>query len=153
MPDKTSSLVFLNYLTTVFDNISDVILLIGVEPNDQFRLLLANEAFSRNTGHPKTVVGKLIEDVVAPQSAAQLKPRYKKVIATKQPIIYTEWFDVPLGRQAFEVKLIPILNAVGQCVQIAAITHNVTELHTLRAENKVLQAKVGRGMGIKTPTR
>jgi PAS domain S-box-containing protein len=141
MPDKTSSLVFLHYLTTVFDNISDAILLIGIEPDEHFRLLLANEAFNRNTGHPKSVVGKLIDEVVTPESYTQLKPRYKKVIADKQPLTYTEWFDVPLGRQAFEVKLIPILNAVGQCVQIAAITRNVTELHDLRAENKKLRVK------------
>ena len=142
MSDKTSSLVFLHYLTTVFDNIHDAILLIAVEPNEQYRLLLANSAFARNTGRTDVPVGKRIDEFVEPESYALLKPRYNKVVATKQPTTYQDWYNVPLGRQAFEVTLIPILNAVGQCVQIAAITRNITELSDLRVENKKLRAQL-----------
>ena len=123
----------------MFDTISDAILLIGIEPDGHFRLLLANAAFTRNTGHSKDVIGKLVEEVVTPESYRLLKRRYQKVATTKQAITYTEWYDVPLGRREFEVKLIPILNAVGQCAQIAAVTHDSTEFHNLREENKALR--------------
>lgn len=134
MIPRSSSLIFLHYLTTVFDNISDAIMLIGVEPGDTYRLLLANDAFIKGTGHSQNHVGKLVDETVSADYLPQLKKHYKRVIKTKQPLEYTEWYTVPLGRHAYEVKLIPILNAVGECVQIAAITRDVTELHNLRKQ-------------------
>lgn len=137
---KTSSLVFLQYLTSVFDNIDDAILLIGVEPKGEYRLLLANGAFWRNSGHDQaSCIGKSISVVVTPDSYTFLKKIYKKVVDTKKPLTSTAWFDVPLGRQAFDIKLIPVLNTVGDCVQIAAITRNVTELSNLRHEVQELK--------------
>jgi PAS domain S-box-containing protein len=142
MRQQTSSLVFLQYLTTVFDNLHDAIVLIGVEPNDTFRLLLANEAFFKSTGHSEEKLGKTINEVVSPRSFASLKKRYKKVIATREPVEYTEWYRVPLGRQAYEIKFIPVLNAVGECVQIAGVSRNVTELYNLRLEVQDLRRQL-----------
>ncbi len=138
-------MVFLHYLTTVFENIHEAVLLIGVEANDQYRLILANNAYARITGRSKNPIGKLLEEYVLPQTYQQLKKRFKKVVATKQEMEYTEWYDVPSGRQAFEIKYIPILNAVGQCVQIATITRNVTELLQLREEIQLLRKQLDRG--------
>ncbi len=138
---KTSSLVFLQYLTSVFDNIDDAILLIGIEPKGVYRLLLANDAFWRNSGHDQaSCIGKSISVVVDPKSFEILKKMYKKVISTKKTVTSTTWFNVPLGRQAFDIKLIPVLNAVGECVQIAAITRNVTELRNLQHEVRLLKS-------------
>lgn len=134
MTPKSSSLVFLQYLTTVFDNIKDAVLLIGIEPNNTYRLLMANDAFVRHTGHSKDEIGKPMKDITAPSSYKKLVKQYEKVIKTKRPVSYTEWYDVPIGRQVYDVQLLPIFNAVGECVQIAAITRNMTELYTLREQ-------------------
>lgn len=136
MNSNASSLVFLQYLTTVFDNLEEAILLVGVEPNNTFRLLMANEGFTRGTGHSKNEIGKTIEEVVVAESYKKLLPHYRKVVKTKKLWSFMEWYDVPIGRQAYEVKLIPIFNAVGECVQIAAITRNVTEVMQLRQQIK-----------------
>jgi PAS domain-containing protein len=142
MAPKSSSLVFLHYLTTVFDNISDAILLIGVEPNDNFRLLLANQGFTRGTGHSMDNIGKLISEIVLPKSYVTLSKKYKQVIATKNSMQFTTWYETPLGNQAYAVQLIPILSAVGECVQIAAISHNVTELCSLQDEVRRLKKEL-----------
>jgi hypothetical protein len=141
MATNPSSLLFLQYLTTVFDNIRDAIMLIGVEPDHTYRLLMVNAAFVINTGHSKDSEGKLVSEIVSPDSYRALRPRYDKVVATRKAVEYTEWYDVPLGPQAYEVKIIPILNAVGECVQLAVITYNVTNLHKLREEVSKLRAK------------
>jgi PAS domain S-box-containing protein len=109
-------------------------LLIGVEPNDTYRLLLANESFYRQTGYTKHDIGKSLREVTGPHNWPKLSNRYKKVTASKQPIEFTEWYDAPIGRQAYHIKLIPILNAVGEVVQLASLTRNVTELKTLREQ-------------------
>jgi hypothetical protein len=136
MQQKASSLVFLQYLTTVFDNLEDSILLIGVEPDGHYRMLLANGSFTRSTGFIQENVGQLVEDILKPESYAHLSKQYRKVVETKKPTEYTDWFDVLAGRAAYKVKLIPILSSVGECIQIAAICTNVTELLNLRAELK-----------------
>src|SRR5882724_7443092 len=118
MAIKESSLGFLRYFATVFDNIQDAILLIGVEPDGNFRLIMGNAGFFQGTGHSKDDVGKLVQDVVTPQAYDGLVKKYRQVAVTKKPLEYADWFEVPLGRQAYEVKLIPILNTVGECVQI-----------------------------------
>ena len=138
MQQKASSLLFLQYLTTVFDNLEDAILLIGVEPDNRYRMLLANGSFTRSTGFIQENVGQLVEDILKPEAYAHLSKHYRQVVDTKKPLEYTDWFDILAGRMAYKIKLIPILSAVGECVQIAAICTNVTELLNMRAE---LQAK------------
>jgi PAS domain S-box-containing protein len=132
MASETSSMVFIQYLTTVFDNIHDAILLIGVEPNNTFRLLMANKGFNRGSGHTAKEIGKTIQEISPPKTYEKLVKRYQTVIKTKKRQAFTEEYDVPMGRQTYEVQLIPIFNSVGTCTQIACITHNVTELHRLQ---------------------
>lgn len=139
MPTSVSSLIFLQYLTSVFDNIDEAILLFGIEPNGHFRLLLTNAAFNKSTGRVEDITGNLAHEVLVPEAYKALAEHGKKVIKTKRQVQFAGWFDVPLGRQAFEVKLIPVLNTVGECVQIAAITKNVTELYQLRAKLQELK--------------
>lgn len=139
MPDKSSSLVFLQYLTVVFDNIKDAILLIGVEPKGTYRLLVANKVFFAVSGFPEDSVGKEVSEIVGPEGYAFLKGQYEKVAESKQPLDYIRWSDVPAGRRAFEVQMIPVLNTVGECVQIVAITRDITEHANLKKEVEQLR--------------
>jgi hypothetical protein len=56
MRPTPSNLVFLQYLTTAFDNIKDAILLIGVEKHT-YRLLTANAVFFAISGFQKVLPG------------------------------------------------------------------------------------------------
>jgi PAS domain S-box-containing protein len=132
MHPDTSSLVFLQYLTTVFDNIEDAIVLVSVEPKGHYQLLLANEGFYRNTGYQRTCVGKSVQELISEKGWEHLSHQFRKVVDDKKQLCFSHWYDVPLGRRSFDVKLIPVLNAVGEVVHIASISHNVTELEELR---------------------
>jgi len=139
MAQQTSSLVFLHYLTTVFDSIEEAILLIGVEEDEHYRLLIANQAYARNTGRVSIPVGELLSDSVDPETFETLKKQYRQVVTTKQPMSFTQQYKVPLGMQTYAVRLLPILNSVGEVVQIAGIARNVTEIENLREELRKLR--------------
>jgi PAS domain S-box-containing protein len=136
MVTKTSSMVFTQYFTVILNSVQDAVLLLDIEPKNHYRILLANDAFFGMTGYSKDAIGKLIDEITADESRNKLHERYAKVREIKKPIIHTEWYDVPLGKQLFTVKLIPIFNAVGDCVQLASITQNVTEQHHMREQQK-----------------
>ncbi|MET0779787.1 MAG: PAS domain-containing protein [Candidatus Saccharimonadales bacterium] len=136
MASEISSMVFIQYLTTVFDNIHDAILLIGVEPNNTYRLLMANEEFNRGTGHTAVEIGKTIQQVTLPKTYEKLIKRYQTVVKSKKRHEFIEEYDVPMGKQTYEVQLIPIFNSVGTCTQIACITRNITELYRLQERLK-----------------
>jgi PAS domain-containing protein len=132
MAEHTSSMIFIQYLTTVFDNIKDSVLFIGVERNHAYRLLMANHAFYTSTGHRENDIGKELHEIVAPSSYQKLVAHYDEVVKTKKPLEFTDTYDVPSGQRMYEVSLIPVLNAVGEAIQIAAISRDVTEIHNLR---------------------
>lgn len=127
-----SSLVFLQYLTTVFDSIEDAIILINADVKDQFRLLMANEAFYRNSGYTKEDIGKLLQKIVPPELYADIRAHCHSVIDTRTSVEYAAAYTVPLGTLTYHIKFIPILNAVGEVIQIAGIIHDITELEILR---------------------
>jgi PAS domain S-box-containing protein len=142
MNEKTSSLVFLQYLTTVFDNITDGILLINVEANDHFTLAMANKRFFEFSGYPDDSIDKEISEIVGPEAYGFLQRQYKKVVRSKTPLEYLKWSDVPAGLRAFEVRLVPILSTTGNCVVIAALIHDATEREQLKSEVEKLRATV-----------
>ena len=141
MLGHSSSLVFLHYLTTVFDNLEEMIVLIGVEPDEKYRYLITNAAYSRITGRTESLAGRLVSEVAPPESWKLLKRHYKDVVTKKEAVEFTQTYEVPLGTQIYDIKLLPIMNAVGEVVQIAGIARNITELENLKSEVKELRGK------------
>lgn len=138
-----SSFVFLHYLTTVFDDIGDGVILVTIEPHFTYRLTLANKPFLSLSGYPEHWVGKTLNEVIAPENFRFIDRSYRRVIRSREAYQYTRWFTLPSGRRALHVKLLPILNGLGDCVHIAAIAQDVTETvrlrQTLADQHKLLQ--------------
>lgn len=125
-------MVFTQYLTHILDSVHDAVIVLGIEASDTYRILMTNAAFHQETGIPKNCIGKTISQVITNESLGKLTKMYQKVRTTKKPHEYAAWYDMPIGHNMYEVKLIPICNAMGECVQIAAVARNATELHHLR---------------------
>src|SRR5688572_29961272 len=105
MPTSVSSLIFLQYLTSVFDNIDEMIVLFGIEPKWKFRVLLTNSAFNRATGLTEDVTGRLAQEVLVPKALIALQHHGKKVVKTKRKVEFSDWFDMAGSHHAFEIKL------------------------------------------------
>jgi PAS domain S-box-containing protein len=134
MDGHASSLVYINYLTTVFDNIADGILLISIEGPNAYRLTMANKPFLAFTGYPKDSIGKKISDFTEPETYSFLARQFRKVVKTKKSVDYMRWTDTPTGLRAFSGRLVPIFSTTGDTLQIAAIIRDCTEEEQLREE-------------------
>gem|GEM_PF-1622553 len=142
MDGQVSSLVYIQYLTTVFDNIADGILLINIEGPSSYRLTMANKPFFAFTGYPADSVGKKISEFLANDQHTFLSRQFRKVIKTKKPVDYTRWTETPTGLRAISGHLVPIFGTTGNTVQIAAIIHDCTEQEQLREEVSRLRETV-----------
>jgi PAS domain S-box-containing protein len=134
------TLTFPQYLTTAMDNIKDIVVLVGVEGQETYRLMFANKSFHDITGFPTNCIGERVSELVNPETFVFVKKQYGKVVEFKQPLEYTHWFTVPNGRRAFEVEMIPIFNASETVVQILSIARDVSEMAKLKEELRTVRA-------------
>jgi PAS domain S-box-containing protein len=134
MEGSSQSMIFLQYLTTVFDNIADGVVLVSLGGEDEYRLAMANRPFYDFSGYPQDAEGKNICDIATPDSSIFLQRQFKKVVKTKQPLNYLRWAEVPLGYRAFDVRLIPVLGTTGDVILVACILHDATEREQMRKE-------------------
>lgn len=114
----------LNYLHTIIDNIGDIIILIEVGPDESYKILYVNKAFTDSVGYTD-VVGKQVSEVLPPVVYGPLRQRYQEVITTRHEVRWTTSADTPQGKKQYDVKLLPITNALGECVQMIGITHEL----------------------------
>jgi hypothetical protein len=108
----------------ILENIQDIVILIGVNPDAGFTVLYVNQAFPESLGHDD-VAGKKVVDVVGEKVYKKLRQHYIQVINTRKLHSYRTETDTPTGHKVFDVKLLPVLNALGECKQIIAISHEV----------------------------
>lgn len=130
---------FLNYLTTVFDGVEDLIALLEYR-DDEYVLVLANEQFARQAGQMvERLQGKLMREVLSGEQFAIAGEHYDKVRLERreQRFEYT-W---PGGRQV-AVTCYPVENALGEPVYLVSIGRDVSELRREQARRQVLEAQV-----------
>ena len=122
------------------EHLNDAVMLLGVEGDNTFRLLLANQAFHDMSGFPPDSVGKRIDEFLRAEDHENAAKQFRHVVATKRPISYVQWAKVPLGHRAFEVQVVPVLSTVDQVVQIILVARDITELLEMKEEVESLRA-------------
>lgn len=138
-------LMFLRYMSTVFDNIKDAVMLMNVEKNgEHFRLLLANKAFHDMSGFRPDCVGKELGEFVHPDHIEAMRQHYKRVTKLKKSHNYSTWADAPVGRRAYEIEIIPVLSTVDEVVQLIVLARDITKVAMLEEKVRALQAAVAR---------
>lgn len=130
---NTSPFIFIEYLSTVFDNLGQSVLLVRVE-DGRFKALLVNKTFGQTSGLPNDITGRYIDEILSPEMYKQAARHYQSAIELKQPTRYAEWIDVPNGKRMYDTKLIPIVNSVGEAEQFVVISRDITEEHMLRQQ-------------------
>lgn len=133
------SFTFLRYITTIFDNIKEAVVLLSVEEDKQFRLILANKPFHSISGYQEDAVGKELAEFVPPDLIDTLRQQFSGVVKSKKPVSFTVWAKVPIGEHAYELDAIPVLSTVDEVVQIIILARDVTELTKLRQEVQELR--------------
>jgi len=136
-----------NQLNAIFNTISDVIFLLSVEPNETYRFISVNEMFLKTTGlKKKEVINKVYTEVIPESSHELVLRKYKASIENKQTVMWEEITDYPNGRKYGLVKVSPIFNDKGICINLVGSVHDITLLreteNEIRNLNSVLEQRV-----------
>ena len=115
-------------LSLVYDNVSDIIFYLGVEPNDQFRFLSVNAAFLKTTGLSESqIMGKLVGEVIPEASLTMVLGKYKEAIRDKKTVRWEETSVYWAGTKHGEVSVTPIFDSEGHCTNLIGAVHDITE--------------------------
>lgn len=115
-------------LALIYNNVSDVIFTIAVEPNNNFRFISVNNRFMAVTGLSEDqIVGRLAQDVIPKSAHALVFEKYKEAIRTRQRVHWEEVSQYPTGKKIGEVSVAPIFDAKNRCTKLIGAVHDITE--------------------------
>jgi two-component system sporulation sensor kinase A len=136
-----SNMFNLDHLITIFNYLEDMVFLIDVEENNQFRCLEVNPAYLKATGlQLGNLKNKLIEEIFIPEEAAAVIHHYKKAITNKQSLTYEEVITIHQDDKTFETTIIPIFIDDHQvCQYILGVSRDISERK--KYEKALLEAK------------
>jgi len=129
-----------NYLSLIYDTLSEVIFLMFVEPDDHFRFVSVNRAFLAVTGLTREqVVGKRIEQVFPETAHALVISKYKEAISENKTVFWEQVFTYPTGEHVGVVTLRPVRNAQGVCTHLVGSIHDINECK--QADDALLESE------------
>ena len=112
----------------IFNNTSDLMFLMSVEPDQVFRCLKVNPAYTHLTGlTTKEIVGKTIEEILPGDACRHAIMQYKKAIRMRRTISYEESAELPGGNVVVETKLTPLFTDAGECNLLLGVSRNISE--------------------------
>ncbi len=115
-------------LSLIYDNVSDVIFVINVEPDDYFRFSSVNRRFLEVTGLSESqIVGKLATEVIPEPAHALVFGKYHEAMRNKRPAHWEEISIYPAGVKVGEVTVAPVFDMAGRCTQLVGTVHDITE--------------------------
>jgi PAS domain S-box-containing protein len=117
-------------LSSIYDNVSDVLFYLAVEPEDRFRFVSVNKVFLQATGlAQEQIIGKDFRQVI-PEPAHELAlGKYQEAIRERRTATWEEISVYPAGKKYGEVSVTPVFDAAGHCTHLVGTVHDVTERH------------------------
>lgn len=134
-------------LSSIYNNISDVLYSLSVEERDNYKFISVNQAFLDVTGLTETqVVGKYVHEIIPEPSLKIVLENYKKAIEGEKTVRWEEITDYPTGRKYGEVSITPVFDTSGQCKKLIGTVHDITERVEMQQEilfkNTLLEAQL-----------
>lgn len=115
-------------VSLIYNNSPDVLFLLKVEPDEQYRFVSVNEKFLNVTGYTREQVENApMEKVIPVDNIPLVRSKYNRVVETKKPLTYEETAKLPAGLRYGEITLTPIFAPDGSIPHILAAVKNVTE--------------------------
>ncbi len=111
------------------ENAPDPIFLVRVAPDGTFVFRYNNPAHRQQTGIPlEALRHQTPETLLDASQAAAVNSHYRECVQLKRPIQYEERLDLPAGARDWQTLLVPVEDAAGDVVELAAIARDITEL-------------------------
>ena len=125
-------------LSFIFNNHSDMQILVSTDDNDEFRVIAINKPYLATTellgidfdvndviGKPVRVLNEAIGLSAEYYEATIAK--YKEVVNTGKPINFLESLDISGQIFTLEITLSPVMNENGECQYLLYNSHNISE--------------------------
>jgi PAS domain S-box-containing protein len=124
----------------IFENVSDAIFLLAIEPDDTFRFVAVNPAFLHDTGLAEVaVVGRTVPEVIPEPSRSLVLAKYHEAIAHGSAVTWEETTTYPSGIRYGEVAVAPLFDAEGRATRLVGTVHDITGLRKAEEERRQLE--------------
>jgi diguanylate cyclase (GGDEF)-like protein/PAS domain S-box-containing protein len=111
----------------IFHSISDMVFIMEVVNDSQFKYVVANEAAIEHANlNGKEFYGKLIEEVLPKEIASELNEHYKKALSSEEYYVFEDFVDKNKKSFYGESKLTVYYDDVECKTYILSITRDVT---------------------------
>ena len=114
--------------SSIFNETGEIIFLLDVEKDGEYRFATVNPAFLATTGlTAESVVGKNVKDVIPAPSLDLVLSKYRQAIQQKTTIRWEETSEYPTGKHTALVTVAPILDADGICQNLVGNVNDITK--------------------------
>ncbi|WP_339491912.1 PAS domain-containing protein [Pseudomonas rhizophila] len=132
----------------IFDSSLDPLFLLEVS-DEGLRFIEVNPALESAVGVERTeLIGKTIEQTLAPQALATAMAKYQRCVDSAAPLDEEDEVELPAGVRTFHTTLIPVRDAYGRVQRIVCIARDITErkhaervLHSYRESTREEERK------------
>lgn len=127
-------------LSTIYNSVSDAILLVAVEPSAegrQYVITTVNQAFLRLSAMKlEQLAGRELRQVLGAKVFHRFVRHCTRVLALRQPVYYEQEIALERGVRMFDTTLTPVFDVNGECTHILMAGHDITK--RIRAEQRIL---------------
>jgi len=115
-------------LASIYDTVGDVIFLLDVEKDGNYRFTSVNPAFTTTTGiPPSSIIGKTVNDVIPEPSLSMVLEKYRQAISERKIVRWEETTMYPRSRLTGEVSVAPVFDKNGNCTHLVGAVHDITD--------------------------
>jgi PAS domain S-box-containing protein len=113
----------------IFNNVQDMVFLIQLENDGEFRCIEVNPSYLKATGlNIESLKDKLIEEIFSPEVAADVIKNYQKAIFKKHALTYEESMVLNGEDKTFETTITPIFDeSSSECLYILGVSRDISE--------------------------
>ncbi len=130
-------------LSFIYANIHDIVFVVDVEPNGQFRFASVNYGFERATGlQMAQVIGKLVQEVIPESSHTLVLEKYREAIRYMKPVHWEEVSIYPTGEKIADMVVTPAFVKGEQRLQLIGVAHDITERKKAEEELRLMQFSI-----------
>jgi len=114
-------------ISLIYNNISEVLFYVEVSPDQIYRYLSVNSAFTEAVGKSKEeIIGKRIEEVLPKSSQELFLQKMKEAVASGNTVRFESVFEYRSGSRFGDVALTPVCLDNATCTNLIGLIYDVT---------------------------